>query len=32
MAAYVEATERTGELPLYDREAIERALDDGRFS
>jgi enoyl-CoA hydratase len=32
MAAYVEATERTGELPLYDREAIERALEDGRFS
>ena len=32
MAAYVEATERTGELPLYDAEAIERALDAGRFS
>jgi enoyl-CoA hydratase len=31
MAAYVEATERTGELPLYDAEAIERALEAGRF-
>ena len=31
MAAYVDATERTGELPLYDTEAIARALDAGRF-
>ena len=31
MAAYVEATERTGELPLYDREALERALEAGQF-
>ena len=31
MAAYVDATERTGELPLYDAEAIERALEAGRF-
>jgi enoyl-CoA hydratase len=32
MAAYVEGLERTGELPGYDREAIERALDEGRFA
>jgi enoyl-CoA hydratase len=32
MAAYVEGLERTGELPGYDREAMERALRDGRFS
>jgi enoyl-CoA hydratase len=32
MAAYQDALERTGELPGYDREAIERALRDGRFS
>lgn len=31
MAAYAEATERDEELPLYDREAIERALEAGRF-
>ena len=31
MAAYVEALERTGELPGYDTEAIGRALDRGRF-
>jgi enoyl-CoA hydratase/carnithine racemase len=31
MAAYVDATERTGELPLYDATAIERALEAGRF-
>jgi enoyl-CoA hydratase/carnithine racemase len=31
MAAYVDATERTGELPLYDAAAIERALEAGRF-
>ena len=31
MAAYVERLERTGELPGYDPEAIERALSEGRF-
>ena len=31
MAAYVEGIERTGELPGYDREALERALERGRF-
>jgi enoyl-CoA hydratase/carnithine racemase len=32
MARYVEATERTGDLPLYDDEARERALERGRFA
>ena len=32
MAAYQDALERTGELPGYDREALERALRAGRFS
>ena len=32
MAGYVEATERAGDLPLYDDEARERALERGRFS
>jgi enoyl-CoA hydratase len=32
MAAYVSALERTGELPAYDRAAMERALDGGRFT
>ena len=32
MAAYVEGVERTGEMPGYDREALERALDEGRFA
>ena len=31
MAAYVEGVERTGEMPGYDREALERALDEGRL-
>ena len=31
MAAYVDGTERTGELPGYDAEALERALENGRF-
>jgi enoyl-CoA hydratase/carnithine racemase len=31
MAAYQDRLERTGELPGYDREALERALDTGRF-
>ena len=31
MAAYIEGTERTGELPGYDAEALERALEEGRF-
>ena len=31
MAAYVEGLERTGELPGYDPERIERALERGRF-
>jgi enoyl-CoA hydratase len=31
MAAYQEGLERTGELPGYDREALERALRSGRF-
>jgi enoyl-CoA hydratase/carnithine racemase len=31
MAAYVAGLERTGELPGYDREALERALERGRF-
>lgn len=31
MDAYVKATERAGDLPLYDREARERALEQGRF-
>jgi enoyl-CoA hydratase len=32
MAAYIEGLERTGELPGYDRVALERALDQGRFA
>ena len=32
MAAYLEELERTGELPAYDAEAMQRALDGGRFS
>jgi enoyl-CoA hydratase len=32
MAAYLKGLEETGELPGYDREALERALDSGRFS
>jgi len=32
MAAYQDRLERTGELPGYDREALERALQSGRFS
>jgi enoyl-CoA hydratase/carnithine racemase len=32
MAAYQEGLARTGELPGYDREALERALGTGRFS
>src|SRR5215211_2630951 len=32
MAAYVKATERDGDLPLYDEEARERALERGRFT
>jgi enoyl-CoA hydratase len=31
MAAYQRALEHTGELPGYDREALERALRSGRF-
>jgi enoyl-CoA hydratase/carnithine racemase len=31
MAAYVEGTERSGELPGYDAEARDQALEDGRF-
>lgn len=31
MAAYVDATERTADLPLYDDEARERALERGRY-
>ncbi|MCL4288009.1 MAG: enoyl-CoA hydratase/isomerase family protein, partial [Thermoleophilia bacterium] len=31
MAAYVERLERTGELPCYDRDALQRALERGRF-
>ena len=31
MDAYVKATERTGDLPLYDDEARERALEQGHF-
>jgi enoyl-CoA hydratase/carnithine racemase len=32
MRAYVEAIERTGELPLYDRDSLGAALDRGRFA
>ena len=32
MAAYVEATERTGELPLYDERARAEAVERGRFA
>lgn len=32
MAAYVDALERSGELPAYDPAALERALSEGRFS
>ena len=32
MRAYVEAIERTGELPLYDHESLGAALDRGRFA
>jgi enoyl-CoA hydratase len=31
MAAYVARLERTGELPAYDREAVERSLEGGSF-
>jgi enoyl-CoA hydratase/carnithine racemase len=32
MEAYVEQLERTGELPLYDPETIERVADEGHFA
>jgi enoyl-CoA hydratase len=32
MAAYVSELGRTGELPGYDPEAMERALSAGRFT
>ena len=32
MEAYLEELERTGELPAYDRDAIERTLETGRFT
>jgi enoyl-CoA hydratase/carnithine racemase len=32
MTAYQDVLQRTGELPGYDREAFERALERGRFS
>jgi enoyl-CoA hydratase len=32
MQAYVDALERTGELPGYDEAALERALEAGRFT
>src|SRR3954454_14690143 len=32
MQAYVDATERTGELPGYDPLAADRAQEDGRFT
>jgi enoyl-CoA hydratase len=32
MAAYQDALDRTAELPGYDRETLERALRNGRFS
>jgi len=32
MEAYVEQLERTGELPLYDSETIERVSEEGRFA
>src|SRR4051794_8494593 len=32
MQAYVDALERTGELPGYDEAAMERALEVGRFT
>jgi hypothetical protein len=31
MEAYVDQLERTGELPLYDRETIERVAAEGHF-
>jgi hypothetical protein len=31
MIAYLEQTEATGELPLYDPKASERALESGSF-
>lgn len=31
MAAYLDALERTGELPGYDRAVLDRALEQGRF-
>jgi len=31
MEAYVDQTERTGELPLYERETIERIAAEGHF-
>jgi hypothetical protein len=31
MQAYVDATDDTGELPLYDADARERTLEAGRF-
>jgi enoyl-CoA hydratase/carnithine racemase len=32
MRAYVEGIERTGELPAYDREAMDAALERGGFA
>jgi enoyl-CoA hydratase len=32
MRAYVDAIERTGELPIYDRDSLAAALDRGRFA
>ena len=32
MEAYVDATERTGELPGYDPAAADRAIEEGRFT
>lgn len=31
MSAYLEVFERTGQLPAYDRAALDRALEAGRF-
>jgi enoyl-CoA hydratase/carnithine racemase len=31
MSAYIAETERTGQLPLYDRATLERALERGRI-
>lgn len=32
MLAYMERTEQTGDLPLYDKPTYERTIEAGRFA